>query len=79
MFGFLLDTESLMDLERPSVIPPIQYSFVHHGGGFSYGIVPIYFITGLRLAYRAGLDVGDDAPEVLPAGVGPGVGELPHR
>ncbi len=61
IFGFLLDTAALQELERPSVIPPIQYSYVHLGAGVSYAFVPVYFTTGLRLAYRAGLDVGDDA------------------
>jgi hypothetical protein len=64
IFGFLLDTEALMQLERPSVIPPIQYSYVHLGGGISYAFVPVYFKTGLRLAYRAGLDVGSDARDI---------------
>jgi len=64
MFGFLLEADALMQLERPSVIPPIQYDYIHLGGGIEYGIVPIYFLAGLRLAYRAGLNVGDDARDI---------------
>jgi hypothetical protein len=74
VFGFLLDTEALMNLERPSVIPPIQYSFIHLGAGFNYAIVPVYFTAGLRLAYRAGLGVGNDAAAIwgVQTGGGPG-------
>ncbi len=64
IFGFLLDPGALMQLERPSVIPPIQYSYIHLGGGINYALVPIYFTAGLRLGYNAGLDVGQNARDI---------------
>lgn len=63
-FAFILDPAELKGLERPAIIPPIAYSYLHVGIGGSYGVVPTWLTVGGRVAYRLGLGIGDDAREV---------------
>ena len=63
-FRFILEPGHLAALERPSVIPPLSYSYVHLGAGGSYGVVPVYLRLGVEAAYNLGLGVGRDAQAV---------------
>ena len=64
LFQFILDPDDLLVLERNSIVAPMDYRYVHIGAGIDYGIVPTYLTAGLRLAYRLGLSVGDDAKRI---------------
>lgn len=63
-FLFSLDPADLQLLERSGIVPPINYSYVSVGGGFTYGLVPVYLQAGVSFAYRLGLGVGNDAKRI---------------
>ncbi len=69
LFQFVLDPDDLVQLERTTIVPPLDYRYVHLGGGVRYGLHPTFFI-GARFAYRVGLDVGADARRIWGAETG---------
>jgi hypothetical protein len=62
--AFELDQAALRNLERPSILPPLVYSYVHLGIGGAYPFVPQWLTVGAHAAYRVGLGVGRAAQEV---------------
>lgn len=64
LFAFTFDIETLAQVERARVVPPMEYSHVHMGAGLSYGIIPTYLTAAVRGAYKLGISPGLDAREV---------------
>lgn len=62
--SFTLDTDTLQEIDRNAVIPPMEYQYVSIGAGFRYGIVPDFLTIALRADYRAGISVGAAARTV---------------
>jgi hypothetical protein len=62
--SFTFDTNTLMEIDRNAIIPPVEYQYVSLGGGFRYGIVPDYLNVAFRADYRVGISVGAGARSV---------------
>ncbi|MCB9636061.1 MAG: hypothetical protein H6721_28450 [Sandaracinus sp.] len=75
LFQFVLDPDDLAQLERTTIVPPMDYRYVHLGGGIRYGLHPMFFV-GAHFAYRVGLDVGVDAKRIWGADTGRPTGLL---
>lgn len=69
LFRFRLEPRDLSLLERPLIIPPMDYSYIHTGLGARYGVHELVQI-GASFAYRFGLGVGDDARAIWGAQTG---------
>lgn len=69
LFQFTLDPDDLALLDRTTIVPPLDYRFVHIGAGIRYGLHRMLFL-GARFAYRVGLDVGTDAKRIWGADTG---------
>jgi hypothetical protein len=64
LFDFTLDTAHLVLLEPSSVIPPLQYSHVQLGVGFSYVLAPRWLTASASASARLGLGIGRDAKAI---------------
>ena len=62
-FLFDLDQNALALLDRPTIVPPMDYSYLHIGAGLKVGLHPSVLLAA-RLAYRQGFSVGDPAKRI---------------
>ncbi len=75
-FQFNLGMNALQQISPDTVIPPMQYGYVHVGAGINYGIIPTYLTVGLDVAYRIGTNIGNDTRNVWGTSTGPANGLL---
>ena len=73
---FTFDLEALQQIDFPSIVPPMDYQYVAVGGGFTYGIVPDYFVVSARFDYRIGVAMGATTRNVWGIDTGPANGFL---
>jgi len=66
-FRFDLDVDDLALLDRPTIVAPMEYSYLHVGGGVRFGLHEMVLL-GARFGYRQGFDIGDDAQAIWGAG-----------
>jgi hypothetical protein len=72
---FSFDTRALQEIDFDSIIPPMEYQYLHIGGGFSVGHLD-WIVLDVRAAYRPGLALGAKAREVWGTETGPASGYL---
>lgn len=60
VFQFRLEPDDLRLVDRLSIIPPVDYSYIHLGAGVRYYFNDIIGVMA-RASYRVGLGVGADA------------------
>jgi hypothetical protein len=66
-FRFDLDVDDLALLDRPTIVAPMEYSYLHIGGGIRLGLHE-QLLLGARFGYRQGFGVGDDAKRIWGVG-----------
>jgi len=66
-FLFDLDVDDLALLDRPTIIAPMDYSYLHVGGGVKLGLHDMVLL-GARFAYRQGFGIGDAGKQLWGVG-----------
>lgn len=66
-FKFQLDTDDLALLDRPTIVAPMDYSYVHIGGGVKLGLHEMVLL-GARFGYRQGFSIGTEGKQVWGVG-----------
>lgn len=66
-FLFDLDVDDLALLDRPTIVAPVDYSYLHVGGGVKLGLHEMV-LFGARFGYRQGFGVGDEAKQIWGVG-----------
>jgi hypothetical protein len=73
MSTFNFDTRALQEIDFDAIIPPMEYQYLHFGGGFQFGHLD-WITVQVRGAYRPGLSIGAKAREVWGVDTGPASG-----
>jgi hypothetical protein len=62
-----LDIDDLALLDRPTIVAPMDYAYLHVGAGVTLGLHDQVLI-GARFGYRQGFGVGDDRKQIWGVG-----------
>ncbi|HHH29518.1 MAG TPA: hypothetical protein ENK57_14385 [Polyangiaceae bacterium] len=63
-FNFSLGLDELRQIQRDTIIPPMQHGYFQAALGIEYGVVPTYLTLGLEVGARVGTNIGGDTRNV---------------
>ena len=66
-FKFQLDLDDLALLDRPTIVAPMDYSYLHVGAGVKLGLHEM-LLLGARFGYRHGFGIGGEGKQVWGVG-----------